>query len=242
MLDGQVRDAASRVEDVRAHEGAGRTRVQARRARAAAVRLPRVGRKLGRGQDDADEEVRAERRRQEIRVLADPAEPHALGEVALEHGARVHGRAAADALPRGLGDEPGQLAQARPHQGVVVQAARVAGDRPPARVGVGAAVRERDGDDRAAARQQALGVEALGAPPRQIVHRAGVAGVEPALERRAVLGRPGRAERDRVEAEPEGPRPHRLGERARAEPHAFRALTTRWARVSVRPPSVRNFA
>ena len=71
--------------------------------------------------------------------------------------------------------------------------------------------------------------------------RAGMAGLDPARERRPVLGRPGGTYRHAVEAQLEGARLDRLGERRRhASAHDLRALTIRWLRVSVRPPSSRN--
>ena len=68
-------------------------RVEAGGARAAAIRQRVVEDERGRGQHDPDEEQRAELRREQVRVLADPAEPGARGEIALEHRARVDGHA-----------------------------------------------------------------------------------------------------------------------------------------------------
>src|SRR5206468_5465371 len=79
------------------------------------------------------------------------------------------------------------------------------------------------------------------APAVEVGHRPGVAGVEPRLELGAVLWRLRRADRDPVEAQLECLRLHRAAQREADQRHALRAFTTRWARVSVRPPSSRNF-
>src|SRR5438046_3054887 len=79
------------------------------------------------------------------------------------------------------------------------------------------------------------------APMREVVHRPRVAGREPALEGGAVLGLTGRPDGHAVEPELARPRLDRPRERQADERHALRALTTRRARVSVRPPSSRNF-
>ena len=62
MLDGEVGDAAPRVEHVGRDEGVRRAGVEAGPAGAAAVRQRRVVVELGRRQEHADEEPRAERR------------------------------------------------------------------------------------------------------------------------------------------------------------------------------------
>jgi hypothetical protein len=54
-----------------------------------------------------------------------------------------------------------------------------------------------------------------------------MAGLDPALERRPVLGRLGGPDGDRVEAERKRPRLDRLGERRRREPHDLLAMTIR---------------
>src|SRR2546429_2656332 len=87
VLDRQVRDAAPRVEDVGSDERARRAGVETGDAGPAAIGLAVIERQRGGREDDADEEIRAERRRQEGRGLADPAESRPPGEIALEHGA-----------------------------------------------------------------------------------------------------------------------------------------------------------
>src|SRR5262249_48079828 len=75
MLDGEIRDAPPGIEHVGVGEGLRRTGVQTRATRPATVRLLISWLELGRGEDDPDEEVRAEIRREQIRVPADPPEP-----------------------------------------------------------------------------------------------------------------------------------------------------------------------
>ena len=75
VLDRQVRDAAPRIEPVGRREGLGRADVEAGRARAAVIGLGVVRRELERGEDRAEEQPRAVLARNEIGVLALPAEP-----------------------------------------------------------------------------------------------------------------------------------------------------------------------
>ena len=190
---------------------------------------------------DADEEVRAERGGQEVRILADPAEPRPRGEIALEHGARIDRRPARHVAARRRADELTERDQAGTHHVVVVAPPRVAGDGPPAVVGGFTVVAHRDRHHRAAARQEPGGIEPVGAAELEVAHRAGIAGVQPRLELGGVLGGRGRTDRDPIEAELERPRLHGLTEGEADQGHALRAFTTSWARVSVRPPSSRNF-
>src|SRR5205085_7858908 len=83
MLDGEVGDAAARVEHVRRRERLRRTRVETRGARAAATRQRPVERERGGGENDPDEEQRAEPGREQVRVLPDPPEARAGGQIAL---------------------------------------------------------------------------------------------------------------------------------------------------------------
>src|SRR5262249_19381985 len=105
VLDGQVRDAAARVEHVRADEGTRRRRVEARGAGSAVTRNALAeGQRRGR-EHDADEEVGAERRREKVGVLANPAEPCSRREIALEYGARIDRGPARDRAAGRLADE-----------------------------------------------------------------------------------------------------------------------------------------
>ena len=238
MLDGEVRDAPAGVEHVGRHEGLGGAGVETGAARAAAIRQRRIALELGGGQQHADEEPRPEARPQQHRVLADPAEARPRREIALEHGARVD----VSAAPRAtrlfeIGAEP--VEPGRDHV-VIVAAPGVARHGRPRRIGgLALVVVQRDGHDGGRARQHSPRVEPLPEAPAQIAHAARMAGLDPALERRPVLGRLGGADGDRVEAERERPRLDRLGERRRREAHGFLAMTIRWLRVSVRPPSSR---
>ena len=88
VLDGQVGDAAARIELVGRGEGIGRADVEAAAAAAAMVGLGRVGLELARGEDRAEEQPRAELARDEVGVLALPAEPGALRRAASPSAAR----------------------------------------------------------------------------------------------------------------------------------------------------------
>ena len=80
VLDGEVGDAAPRIEPVGRREGVGRADVEAGAAGAAMIGLRRVGRQLGAGEDRAEEQPGAELAADEIGVLALPAEAGRGGE------------------------------------------------------------------------------------------------------------------------------------------------------------------
>src|SRR4029453_19462565 len=106
-------------------------RVEARGAGSAVIRHALVeGQRRGR-EHEAYEEVGAERRREEVGVLADPAEPRPRREIALEHGSGIACGWARDGAAGRLADERTQLQQARADHVVIVAAARVPRDGPP---------------------------------------------------------------------------------------------------------------
>src|SRR5260370_12930748 len=75
---------------MRGGKGMRRAGVEAGAARAAAIRLERqVGLERRVAEHDADEGERADARIDQHRVLADPAEPRACGQLALGYGTRV---------------------------------------------------------------------------------------------------------------------------------------------------------
>ena len=77
VLDGQVGNAAPRIELVGRGEGVGRADVEAGAAGAAMIGVGVVARQLGRGEDRAEEQPGAEFARDQIGVLALPAQPAA---------------------------------------------------------------------------------------------------------------------------------------------------------------------
>src|SRR6185312_11821846 len=80
VLDRQIRDAAPRVEPVGRREGPRRTGIETGAAGAAMVGLDGVGRELEREEYLAEEKPGAEFLRDEVGVLALPADAGALGE------------------------------------------------------------------------------------------------------------------------------------------------------------------
>src|SRR5260370_36411475 len=88
-------DAPPRIETSGRWKRGGRAGVQARGAGSEmARRVRRVGRQSEIDEQGAEEEIAAESLVQQHRVLADPAEPRAPGEVALQQRGRVHDAAA----------------------------------------------------------------------------------------------------------------------------------------------------
>ena len=85
VLDGEVGNAAARIEPVGRRESARRAGVEAGAAGAAMVVFGRVGGKRGGGEDRAEEQPGAEIARDEVGVLALPAEPGRLRQRLLHH-------------------------------------------------------------------------------------------------------------------------------------------------------------
>ena len=127
VFDGQVGDAAARIEPVRRDDRLGRADVDAAHAGAAMRAGRRVDRQRQVDVDLAEEEPRAAVLVDQAGVLADPAQPGVARQRALEHRRRVDEHAMAE-RPDLLGDAVGELLQALPHQLVVVAAERVARD------------------------------------------------------------------------------------------------------------------
>src|SRR5687768_18295502 len=101
MLDREVRDATTRVELARRDDRVGRTRIETTRAGATAVCVERrVGSEIDVDQQCTQEEVRTATRIHEHRVLADPAKPRSLCQVAFEYRAGVDVRLATDRRSR----------------------------------------------------------------------------------------------------------------------------------------------
>jgi hypothetical protein len=155
--------------------------------------------------ETAEEEERSERRIDEVRVLAEPAEPRAPREVALEQRARVHVRLARDRAPDARLDPAVQLAQPVDHHVVVVVAAGVARDGP---ARLAPAVLHRDDDRARHAGEWEPRVGALVAPLREVVHLPRVPRVEPPLELGRRLGGAEARDPREIEAEPVGLRLH----------------------------------
>ena len=86
VLDGEIRDAAPRIEPIGRRKRICRTDIKAGPARAAMVDLGRVRLKLERAEDRAEKQPRAVLARHEIGVLALPAEPGRGRERFLHHG------------------------------------------------------------------------------------------------------------------------------------------------------------
>src|SRR5262249_60426701 len=79
VLDGEVGDAAPRIEAVGRGECRGRAHVEAGAAASAVVGLARIRRQLERGEDRTEEQPGAELARHQIGVLALPAKPGLSG-------------------------------------------------------------------------------------------------------------------------------------------------------------------
>ena len=85
MLDGEVGDAACRIEPIRRGEGVSGTDIEAARAGAAAVGMRSVGYEAERGVDLPQEQPGAVRARDQVGVLALPADAGAFGQRLFHH-------------------------------------------------------------------------------------------------------------------------------------------------------------
>ena len=184
QLNGQVADAAPRVEHVGLDQRAGGAGFDAQGASAAAVGQRVARRQLQIGHQDAEEKIGAQLGVDQAGILGLPTQAGVFAIDALQHRPGVH-------VELGLETWAGSLGHARPERfqlffehGVVVVAPRIAGnpaafrvERNLGRAGVVSVVGQGAADHRAGVRQQAAGVAALGVA--QVVERAGIAAFEP---------------------------------------------------------------
>ena len=201
VLDRQVRDAAPRVEPIGRREGVGRAGLEAGAAGAAMVLLRRVRLQGQGGEHRAEEQPRAVAARDEVGVLALPAEPRRLRQRLLHdrRGVDEHLHLAAHlaAIAPSPREPAGQLLELALDHVVVVAVAGVDGDVGRAPVTerreriAGRPVVHAEHDDRPHVRPQHAGVGAARLGGGQPVHVAGAAGLQ---ERAQTL----RGLRDRV--------------------------------------------
>ena len=200
QFDGQVGDAAARIQHSGPDESARGTGIQAARATAAAVRRRGAGFDGERNQEFAQKEPRAPGLVNQTGVLADPPEPRARGQRPFEHGSRVHADLIVEGRACGYAQLFGKLRQSAAHELVIILAPGVPGD--PAEAGRARVRRERsrgvvkfaDHDDRARRRQQKTRIRAqAGAMVREVAHLPGHAGVHPLRVTRVVVNGPGRS-------------------------------------------------
>ena len=201
VLDGEVGDAARRVQHARLDERVRGAGLEAAATRAAPIRCEgEIGSERGIGEDDADEGERAQRRVDEHHVLADPAEARPLGQLALGDGPCVH-VAARLRSGRNLTDLPGEPLQSAAEHAMIVGGLGVLGDArltPGRRPGVMEIVGERDDRD-FGPRHDPSRLLPLGRLAVQVRHRAGVARGQPAVEFGGVRVRLERSHSDGVE-------------------------------------------
>ncbi len=204
VLDREVRDAAACVELGRRGEGSGGASLQAGGTGAAVT-----GRGLVRGQPHRREELAEEKLRAELRVdqagiLADPPEPCALRQLALEHRRSVDGGPPGRA-GNACREEAPEAGQPALDDAVVVLAAGIARDDDAIarRVELGrlghVVVAQRHADDGGRSGEEAPGLRArcdrLGQPPHLAVRTVG----DPALESLGAGQRIGGGQANQVE-------------------------------------------
>ena len=209
QFDGEVGDAAPRVELARAGDGPGGADVDAGGATAAVIALlRRVHRQRQVGEQFAEEEPGAGVAGDEVGVLADPAQPGLLGQGLFQHRRAVDEGAVAE-RPDARLDAPGELLQAPAHELMVVAAQGIARDVSEAGIAqylMGRAAVRRQvvhayRDNAPRARHQLGRSRAPQAVPCHVVHLAMPARRQPALQMGFVLGQVGVADAERIEAQ-----------------------------------------
>ena len=129
VLDGQVGQAARRVEHTGLDERAGRARRQAQRARSTLIEHRLAGLEIEVGDDLGQEDPGTELGIDQARVLADPAKPGVLRVNALLHGSGVDVAARLEFLPSRRAKRGHQRVEPTLDDRVVVVAPGVARDR-----------------------------------------------------------------------------------------------------------------
>ncbi len=189
VFDGEVREAAARIEPVGRHDRAGRTGREAGRAAAAVIGGRRIGRERQVREEFAQHEQRARAGIDQVGVLADPAEPGIARERFLQYRGRIDEGAIAEAADRFL-DAVRELLQPAAHDVVIVAAEGVARDVGAFAVGedllrrgaVGSQAVHAHRQHAQRARHQFGRVRALAAVALHVVHVAVHAGIEPGLQ------------------------------------------------------------
>ena len=128
QFDGQIGDAAPRIELERGRDRPRRTGGNAARARAAAVLLGRVGLQLERGDDFREEHPVAEPAADEISMLADESQPRPLRQIAFEQRPRIHIPQRTRVCAAQSVHECRELLQSLAQDIVVINVARIARD------------------------------------------------------------------------------------------------------------------
>ena len=189
VFDGEIRNAAARVQPVGGDNGAGGAGAQTGGAGAAMVgrRLRRVDGQRQVGENFAQKEKRTEFAPDEQRVLAAPAQLRPPRQFHFQHGGRIDENA--KTVRGGIMDAFGQLLQAATQGFVIVAPQRVAGNIGGVRVGQRGAgivrlrpVRQADADGAQRAGQQFGRTGAHQPVARHIIHAAVKACVQPGLQ------------------------------------------------------------
>ena len=209
VLDGEVGDAAPRIEPVGGGEGVGRADIQAAAAGAAAVGLRLVGRELERREERAEEEPGAVAAGDQVGVLALPPQAGAGRQRLLHHRRRVHEELHLG--PEAACDEAGEAFEPALQHGVVVAPLGIGRDdaarrlpQQPQRI-VRRPVVEADRHHAARRRPERAGGAAPRRGARNPVHVPGIAQRDETPQRRAVRRHVRRARHAcRLEAERAG--------------------------------------
>ncbi len=189
MLDRQIGNAATRIENVGLDEGLSRARFQAQPARAASRWHGRARGHLGVHQELSQEDVRSEAGHEQHRRLGDETKSADLGCGALQKWRRVDTGTSEHGPAERIRDPIGEGSEFFLHHQVVVAPPRVAGDlagEGARRLGTGGKlVAKGDHDHRPGFGEQRLGI--VPRPFRKIGHGPLVAASEPLREALAGL-------------------------------------------------------
>ena len=192
-----VRDALSRIQQMRRYERVGRARIQTARAAAATVRLEWIIRpQLQVQQQLAKKEERSQLRIDQQRVLAHPSQSRTPPKIALQYRPGIHVRLAPNRMPDFFFDPALQLVQPVNHQIVIVVAARVPRDRP---FRLCTAVVHRNYNSAAHSLERPPRIMPLLRAALQIRHVAGITGSNPLIEVTGGFNRAQRRDANQIE-------------------------------------------
>ena len=126
QFDREIGETPGRIEHVRLGDGAGGTRIEAERARAASVERRRIRVERQVADDDGEKQPRSAFLVDQAGVLPDPPDPGVLRVNPLLHRPGIHVRATLEAVAGGLPHPGEQAIEPRLDNDVVVVAPRIA--------------------------------------------------------------------------------------------------------------------
>ena len=207
QLDGQIRNAAARVQLEGRDDGGCGAGVQAAPASSAMIPLRRVRRQFERGNDLRQKKPVAQLPADEVRMFADETQSSPLRQIPLQQRPRVHVPQRARPAAAQFGDMRRQNLEPRANHLVIIGKARVTGDFT-GRIWNISRIAHRQRNDAPRRRQHLTRLDSFGGAAFQVSHLPVAARFQPMLKLRRGIRRPGGGEPARVEAQFQRPFPN----------------------------------